>query len=85
MGEDLGNGGLGDWGEGGMCSLFWEGKGVGLKEKEGEGEEVRGGEWEEVSDLEGKGNGLGVVRDEFEGGGKGGLVVRYWRVGRMVK
>ena len=27
MGDELGNGGLGDWGEKGMGRYFWEGKG----------------------------------------------------------
>ena len=66
-------------------SLFSEGKGVRLKEKQPNGEQLSPMEWEDLIHFEGNANAFRILTHQFEGRRKGGFVLTYTTLASIVK
>ena len=65
--------------------FFSEGKGVRLKEKQPNGEQLSPMEWEDLTHFEGNANAFRILTHQFEGRRKGGFVLTYTTLASIVK
>ena len=84
-GTDLGNPPFGHSGEKAISTFFSEGKGVRLKEKQPNGEQLSPMEWEDLIHFEGNANAFRILTHQFEGRRKGGFVLTYTTLASIVK
>ena len=67
LAHDLGNPPFGHSGEKAISTFFSEGKGVRLKEKQPNGEQLSPMEWEDLTHFEGNANAFRILTHQFEG------------------
>ena len=85
LAHDLGNPPFGHSGEKAISTFFSEGKGVRLKEKQPNGEQLSPMEWEDLTHFEGNANAFRILTHQFEGRRKGGFVLTYTTLASIVK
>ena len=85
LAHDLGNPPFGHSGEKAISTFFSEGKGVRLKEKQPNGEQLSPMEWEDLIHFEGNANAFRILTHQFEGRRKGGFVLTYTTLASIVK
>ena len=85
LAHDLGNPPFGHSGEKAISTFFSEGKGVRLKEKQPNGEQLSPMEWEDLIHFEGNANAFRILTHQFEGRRKGGFVLTYTTLAYIVK
>ena len=76
---------FGHSGEKAISTFFSEGKGVRLKEKQPNGEQLSPMEWEDLIHFEGNANAFRILTHQFEGRRKGGFVLTYTTLASIVK
>ena len=81
----MGNPPFGHSGEKAISTFFSEGKGVRLKEKQPNGEQLSPMEWEDLTHFEGNANAFRILTHQFEGRRKGGFVLTYTTLASIVK
>ena len=85
LAHDLGNPPFGHSGEKAISTFFSEGKGVRLKEKQPNGEQLSPMEWEDLTHFEGNANAFRILTHQFEGRRRGGFVLTYSTLASIVK
>ncbi|MBF0730449.1 deoxyguanosinetriphosphate triphosphohydrolase [Bacteroides acidifaciens] len=85
LAHDLGNPPFGHSGERAISTFFSEGKGLRLKEKQPDGEQLSAMEWEDLTHFEGNANAFRILTHQFEGRRKGGFVLTYTTLASIVK
>ena len=85
LAHDLGNPPFGHSGEKAISTFFSEGKGVRLKEKQPDGEQLSPMEWEDLTHFEGNANAFRILTHQFEGRRRGGFVLTYSTLASIVK
>ena len=85
LAHDLGNPPFGHSGEKAISTFFSEGKGVRLKEKQPNGEQLSPMEWEDLTHFEGNANAFRILTHQFEGRRKGGFAMTYSTLASIVK
>lgn len=85
LAHDLGNPPFGHSGERAISTFFSEGKGLRLKEKQPDGEQLSAMEWEDLTHFEGNANAFRILTHQFEGRRRGGFVLTYSTLASIVK
>ena len=85
LAHDLGNPPFGHSGERAISTFFSEGKGLVLKEKQSNGEQLTEAQWEDLTHFEGNANAFRLLTHQFEGRRKGGFVLTYSTLASIVK
>ena len=85
LAHDLGNPPFGHSGERAISTFFSEGKGMVLKEKQPNGEQLTPAQWEDLTHFEGNANAFRLLTHQFEGRRKGGFVLTYSTLASIVK
>lgn len=85
LAHDLGNPPFGHSGERAISTFFSEGKGMALKEKQLNGEQLTPEQWEDLTHFEGNANAFRLLTHQFEGRRKGGFVLTYSTLASIVK
>ena len=85
LAHDLGNPPFGHSGERAISTFFSEGKGMALKEKQPNGEQLTPAQWEDLTHFEGNANAFRLLTHRFEGRRKGGFVLTYSTLASIVK
>ncbi len=85
LAHDLGNPPFGHSGERAISTLFSEGKGQRLQEKQPDGEQLSPMEWEDLTHFEGNANAFRILTHQFEGRRRGGFVLTYSTLASIVK
>ena len=85
LAHDLGNPPFGHSGERAISTLFSEGKGHRLQEKQPDGEQLSPMEWEDLTHFEGNANAFRILTHQFEGRRRGGFVLTYTTLASIVK
>lgn len=85
LAHDLGNPPFGHSGERAISTFFSEGKGLRLKEKQSNGEQISAMEWEDLTHFEGNANAFRILTHQFEGRRRGGFVLTYSTLASIVK
>ncbi len=85
LAHDLGNPPFGHSGERAISTFFSEGKGLVLKDKQPNGEQLTPAQWEDFTHFEGNANAFRLLTHQFEGRRKGGFVLTYSTLASIVK
>lgn len=85
LAHDLGNPPFGHSGERAISTFFSEGKGLRLKEKQSNGDQISAMEWEDLTHFEGNANAFRILTHQFEGRRRGGFVLTYSTLASIVK
>ena len=85
LAHDLGNPPFGHSGERAISNFFSEGKGMALKDKQPNGEQLTSTQWEDLTHFEGNANAFRLLTHQFEGRRKGGFVLTYSTLASIVK
>lgn len=85
LAHDLGNPPFGHSGERAISTFFSEGKGLVLKSKQPNGEQLTPAQWEDFTHFEGNANAFRLLTHQFEGRRKGGFVLTYSTLASIVK
>lgn len=85
LAHDLGNPPFGHSGERAISTFFSEGKGLALKEKQPNGEQLTTKQWEDLVHFEGNANAFRLLTHQFEGRRKGGFAMTYATLASIVK
>lgn len=85
LAHDLGNPPFGHSGERAISTFFSEGKGMALKDKQPNGEQLTSTQWEDLTHFEGNANAFRLLTHQFEGRRKGGFVLTYSTLASIVK
>lgn len=85
LAHDLGNPPFGHSGERAISTFFSEGKGLVLKDKQPNGEQLAPAQWEDFTHFEGNANAFRLLTHQFEGRRKGGFVLTYSTLASIVK
>ena len=85
LAHDLGNPPFGHSGERAISTFFSEGKGMALKDKQPNGEQLTSTQWEDLTHFEGNANAFRLLTHQFEGRRKGGFVLTYSTIASIVK
>ena len=85
LAHDLGNPPFGHSGERAISTFFSEGKGLVLKDKQPNGEQLTPTQWEDFTHFEGNANAFRLLTHQFEGRRKGGFVLTYSTLASIVK
>ena len=85
LAHDLGNPPFGHSGERAISTVFSEGKGQRLQEKQPDGEQLSPMEWEDLTHFEGNANAFRILTHQFEGRRRGGFVLTYSTLASIVK
>lgn len=85
LAHDLGNPPFGHSGERAISTFFSEGKGMALKEKQPNGEQLTPAQWKDLTHFEGNANAFRLLTHQFEGRRKGGFVLTYSTLASIVK
>ncbi|WP_297329832.1 deoxyguanosinetriphosphate triphosphohydrolase [uncultured Bacteroides sp.] len=85
LAHDLGNPPFGHSGERAISTFFSEGKGLVLKGKQPNGEQLTPAQWEDFTHFEGNANAFRLLTHQFEGRRKGGFVLTYSTLASIVK
>ena len=85
LAHDLGNPPFGHSGERAISTFFSEGKGIVLKDKQPNGEQLTPAQWEDLTHFEGNANAFRLLTHQFEGRRKGGFVLTYSTLASIVK
>ncbi len=85
LAHDLGNPPFGHSGERAISTFFSEGKGMVLKDKQPNGEQLTSAQWEDLTHFEGNANAFRLLTHQFEGRRKGGFVLTYSTLASIVK
>lgn len=85
LAHDLGNPPFGHSGERAISTFFSEGKGMFLKEKQPNGEQLTSMEWNDLIHFEGNANAFRLLTHQFVGRRKGGFAMTYTTLASIVK
>ena len=85
LAHDLGNPPFGHSGERAISTFFSEGKGMALKEKQPNGEQLTPAQWEDLTHFEGNANAFRLLTHQFRGRRPGGFVLTYSTLASIVK
>ena len=85
LAHDLGNPPFGHSGERAISTFLSEGKGMALKDKQPNGEQLTSTQWEDLTHFEGNANAFRLLTHQFEGRRKGGFVLTYSTLASIVK
>lgn len=85
LAHDLGNPPFGHSGERAIATYFSEGKGLELKKRQENGEQLTPAQWEDLTHFEGNANAFRLLTHQFEGRRKGGFVLTYSTLAGIVK
>lgn len=85
LAHDLGNPPFGHSGERAISTFFSEGKGLFLRERQPNGEQLSSMEWDDLTHFEGNANAFRLLTHQFEGRRNGGFAMTYTTLASIVK